>query len=334
MRELERLSELERALDRLGRLAYAAGGEQRHAEFDVDLRGVAILAVTAQHREPLTHDVDRLGGASHPSQGVPDLRSQASRVPFAPEIAQPASGVLEQLERVLVATVDQRHLSGRLEQVDALLLAGGEIDRGPVCALGGLGCADRRGPLSAATQRGDRLGAELERVGVVGGGAVRLEVVRGQDLGHVLALVGEGVRQVVSRREVPGLPLALGQGLVGDRPEQGLAESVLPTIRRVRVGSDGQHLLANEAGEDRLGGPLRHARKRLHRREREVAPEHGHRSDELALVEAEGIEPGAEERDQAGRDVELAELAGEDQRPVALDQDAAIGERPHRLDRV
>ena len=70
------------------------------------------------------------------------------------------------------------------------------------------------------------------------------------------------------------------------------------------------------------------------RGEREVAAEHRHRLDHVALLGRQRVEPRAEQRDQAGRDVELAELAGQHQGAVALHQRAAIGQRPHRLDRV
>ena len=106
----------------------------------------------------------------------------------------------------------------------------------------------------------------------------------------------------------------------------------------MRVGSNRQDLLAHEGGGP--ASPLRHARQSLRRGEREIPAEHGHRADELALVGPERIEPGAQQRNEARRNVELTELAGKHQRPVALDEDPrsasartvsiAYRERPRR----
>jgi hypothetical protein len=133
---------------------------------------------------------------------------------------------------------------------------------------------------------------------------------------------------------MPGPALALGQHVVGHRAQQSLGEAVPAAVGRVRVGANGQHLLAHQAGQNRVGLLRRQAGQGLGRREGEVAAEHRHGLDHLALLRSERVETCAEQRDQAGRDVERPELAGQHQGAVALDQCAAVRQGANGLDGI
>ena len=50
-------------------------------------------------------------------------------------------------------------------------------------------------------------------------------------------------------REVARLALASRQRVVGDLAEHRLHESVLPALRRKRVGADAEHLAPDQLGE-------------------------------------------------------------------------------------
>jgi hypothetical protein len=71
-------------------------------------------------------------------------------------------------------------------------------------------------------------------------------------LDDLLVLGAPGGLQVGGGGQVAGLALTPGQGLVGDPADQVLQEPVLAALGRTRVGLDGQQLLADQAGEQRL----------------------------------------------------------------------------------
>ena len=158
--------------------------------------------------------------------------------------------------------------------------------------------------------------------------------MRGDHLRDVLALTRERRSQVLGGRPVASFSLSPREHLVGDRPQQRLRERVLTAIGREGIGADREHLLADEAFEQRAQSLLRQVCERRRRRARETAAEHRHRPDQVALLRLEGVEPRRQQRAQACRDVEVAELAGELEAIARLDQHAAVGQRPDGLDRV
>ena len=146
------LGELECALERFGRLPHLSGGEQGHPELDVQRGGAGIVPALGQDGQPSPHPVDRLPGPADAAQGVTDLGGEPGRLAVATESLEAAGSILEQLERGLVATVEERHVGGGLDQRDPLVVVGGELDRPAVGALG----AERR---PDARRRAGRRGA-------------------------------------------------------------------------------------------------------------------------------------------------------------------------------
>jgi hypothetical protein len=111
------------------------------------------------------------------------------------------------------------------------LLAGvvRQLECTPVRVLGlGVG-GERGGALGGPDEHLARLGSDLVRVGIVRRGAVRIEVVRCDDLHH-LVLVSER-KQVLCRGEVQGLPVLPRQHVVGDLLGEVLEEPVLTSLR-------------------------------------------------------------------------------------------------------
>ena len=110
--------------------------------------------------------------------------------------------------------------------------------------------AERSGPVARPHERLAGLLADLVRVVGVGGDAIGVEEVRGDDLGDLL--LAQPLRQEAGRGQVAGLAVAVRERLVGDVPDEVLEEAVLPVLGRARIGLDAQHLLADERREQRL----------------------------------------------------------------------------------
>jgi hypothetical protein len=182
--------------------------------------------------------------------------------------------------------------------------------REQIRALRRLGRADLRRAPGRPSQPLERHRAQLVLVRIPGGGAVGVEHVRRDQLGHLLAVVRERAAQVIGCRQVARPALAPREHLVGDRAQQRLGERVLAAVGRQRVGAHGKDLLANERGQRFLQLLLAESAERSRRAAREAAAEHRHRLHELALVGSEGIEAGGEQGAERGGHVEVAELAG------------------------
>ena len=165
-----------------------------------------------------------------------------------------------------------------------------------------------------------------------GSSAVGLEQVRGDHLGYLL--LGERSREVLGGGQVLGAALLLRQRLVRDLAEQVLEEAVLAVLGRARVGLEAEHLLADQAGEQRLELRLGRSGQRGQRSARERLPEHGRIAEQPPLLGRETVEAGGDQRVQRLRHLERLDLAGTPVDRAVLDEQPAVEQHPHRLDRV
>ena len=103
-----------------------------------------------------------------------------------------------------------------------------------------------RGPFSRRAQGDSGLGGQ--GIGLVAAGSVGMggQVVAGQGPGQ---LITAQALEIARGREVAGLPIALGQGVIGDFADQPLDEGVLTPVRAARVGLDGQDLAPDQRSE-------------------------------------------------------------------------------------
>ena len=180
-------------------------------------------------------------------------------------------------------------------------------------------------------------GGLAQRVGVrvVTGGLVGVVEVGGDDLGDLRPLVREGGTQMLGRAQVPSLALGSREHVVGDRADEGLGEGVLAALGRQLVGPYREDFFADERGQDLLDPGRVHLRHRLDGRAREGLSEHGALLHDSPLTGREGVESGGDERRQAGRDLQRAQLADEVQGTVgAFGEHALVDEAADRLDGV
>ena len=149
----------------------------------------------------------------------------------------------------------QRRCSSR--RLSSLLCQARGIVHGLDHELGGRRVAQRRprrrarplSPLGSSHQHRERLFAGRRRVDVVGYPSECVEVVAGDHLGDLLAVVGEGLTEVGGDGEVPRLSLAKRKRLVGDLAQQLLGEAVVTALGRERVGGHLENVAAHELVE-------------------------------------------------------------------------------------
>ena len=154
-------------------------------------------------------------------------------------------------------------------------------------------------------------------------------------LGDLCTLLGEGRAQVLGGPQVPRLALGSGQHVVGDRAYERLGEGVLAAFGRELVGADREHFFSHERAQQLVEVGRIGVGDGLDRLAGEASAEHRALLNEPPFVGSEGVEARGDERRQPGRDLELAELADEVQRPVvALLEHALVEQAPDRLDRV
>ncbi len=131
-----------------------------------------------------------------------------------------------------------------------------------------------------------------------------------------------------------GLALGLRQHLVRDRLDDVLQEGVLAAFRRAGIGLHRDDLLAEQRGEERLQllgiAPAERRQSELVER----LAEHGGVLDDAPLLCAEPVEPCRDKSLKRLGHLERLDHAG---RPVDmpfLDEEAAVEQHPHGLDRV
>ena len=129
--------------------------------------------------------------------------------------------------------------------------------------------------------------------------------------------------------------LALRERLVGDVPDEVLQEAVLAVLGRARVGLHAEHLLAHERREQRLELGLGEARRAPPaRRCVNVLPSTAASWSSRRSSGDEAVEPGGDQRVQRLRHLERVDLADRPVDGALLDEQAAVEQHPHRLDRV
>ena len=103
---------------------------------------------------------------------------------------------------------------------------GAEFGGGGVAGGGSGEGAGPHGALGGADQGGCGLVANLGGIRIARDGVQGVQVVPGDDVGHLLPVAGEGLAQMRGHGQVPGLAVAAGQGVVGDLTEHVLGELV------------------------------------------------------------------------------------------------------------
>ena len=244
-----------------------------------------------------------------------------------------------------------------------------ECQCGPQVTLGGLVAprGGRRvartlqhvGPIGGLRGHGQSLLPEAERllVGTQGGGTLGGgpqgdpglggEGIRLRTLGCVLAcsqvvaregtyqFIGAETLEEVGRGEVTDLAVALGEGVVGDLPDEGLHESVLAPLRRAGIGLVGQQLPAHQRPEPRFQGGRVDARYGAETGRREALAQNGGIEHQRAVRGVEAVEARRDERGERLGDGEGREVTDGGVGAVAAGGQAALGEQhPHRLDGI
>ena len=208
-----------------------------------------------------------------------------------------------------------------------------EVGSGSVAGSGQRRSAGALGAFRGADQCRDGVAPDFSGVGVVGNGLQGVKVVAGDDVGDFLAVAGEGGAQVLCRSQVPGLAVAPRQRVVGDLAQHVLSEAVAAALGRQRLGVYGEHLAANQfsqLGPHRRLVPPGHRDQRLGR---ESGTQHRGVSDQPPHLRGQAIEPGGQQRVQAVRHGQLADVA--DQAVDALKglDDVPVDQRADRFHR-
>ena len=183
------------------------------------------------------------------AQPALELRATRTRISSEPVRAGERLDEVSRRDRLGVQVAELAQLLDRLTQVPELLLVAEGVARGarrPPQELRALRAvrrdlerllgederlvrrAERRRPLGRLPEPVARPGGERVGVGPLGGGAERLDVVRGD---HARQLVVAGRLEVVRGREVPAPAVGLRQHPVGDLADDALDERVLARAR-------------------------------------------------------------------------------------------------------
>ena len=210
---------------------------------------------------------------------------------------------------------------------------------GPLDEVGGIeeadaGAGGRAGPggtVGRPDQRSDGQLADLGDVAVVGYRVEGVDIVPGDDVDDLLTVTRERRPQVGSNREVPCLAVAARQRLVGDLPQHLLGESVVPPLRRPRIGGHLQDLAAQQLGEDRLDGRGRQAGHAGDGLGRKAAPQHGCAREHLANLRVEGIEPRRQQGVEAVGNFQLTDVTDDAVDAFDRPHHVAVDECPNAL---
>ena len=195
------------------------------------------------------------------------------------------------------------------------------------------GRGERLGPLSGPHEHGPRLTSDLGRVLRVRGSLVGCDVMRCDDLDHIVFVAGERAAEVLGCGQMTGAPLTLGERLVGDVAHEVLEEGVLPVLGRAGLCLHAEHLLARKSREQRLDlgvGACKRGQCVL----REGLAQNGRVLEQLPLLGREAVEPGGDERVQRLRHFERLHRPRHPVGGAFLDKEAAVEQHAHGLDRV
>jgi hypothetical protein len=175
---------------------------------------------------------------------------------------------------------------------------------------------------------------DVGRVGCVGIGLVRIEVVGRDDLDDLLLPGRPDLLQIPRRSEMALLAVLARQRLVGDPLQQILEEGVLAALGRAGIRLEGKDLLAHESRDDAVELLAGEARQRREPLAREALAENRRILDKLPLLRPEAVEARGRKRVQRLGNVEALHLPGERVAlSLALEQ-PAVEEHPHGLDGV
>jgi len=157
--------------------------------------------------------------------------------------------------------------------------------------------------------------------------------VRCEHLGD-LVLVREGALEMLRCSEMTVLAVTFRERLVGDMAHEVLQEPVLPALRRSWIGLHAEHLLANEAGEQRLELLGRATTERSERTLGESLSEHRPVLQQPPLFGRDAVEPGRNQRVQRLRHLERLDLPGRAVDRALLDEQPSVQQHADSLDRV
>ncbi len=136
------------------------------------------------------------------------------------------------------------------------------------------------------------------------------------------------------RRQVPRLPLLLGECLVGDPLHQVLHKAVLPPFGRARISLQRQDLLANQGSKQLVEVSLRPTGQRGQALlEERLAQDRGV-LDQPSFVRAEPVQPGSDERVEATGNFQALDRTGRPVHRSLPHEELAVQEHPNRLHRV
>ena len=226
-----------------------SGHRDNAPECRVEFSDVAVEFATIQRGDGAAQALDRLGDPPQPLQCPADTHDQ-------PQALAPAAGLLvcsgssfKQCERRVGSPCPVGHLSGGLVELRTLALIVAELTRLRVQPLCDIGCADRAGPLAGTAQCRHSGHPQIGGVVILARCTVGREVVRGDHLGDLLAVVGKSLSEVRGRGQVAGLALAAREQLIRDRAQEPLRPPIVAPVRGEWIGANRQDLLADEALE-------------------------------------------------------------------------------------
>ena len=189
------------------------------------------------------------------------------------------------------------------------------------------------GALGGADQGGDGLVADLGGIGVAGDEVQGVQVVPGDDVGDFFPVAGEGLAQVRGDGQVASLAVPAGQGVVGDLAQHVLGELVAAPLGRQRVRGYGQHLAAHQVSQGGARRRLVAAGDRDQRLGGERGTEHSGVGHEPPHTGVQHIQPGGQQRVQAVRHGQLADVADQPVDAFLRLDDVPVDQRPNRFDR-
>ena len=161
---------------------------------------------------------------------------------------------------------------------DGIIFQLGRLDEVPLCLLVR---AERSRALPGAREPVAGLRPDLGCVVGIGHRLIRGEIMRGDDLDHLL--LGPALLELGGRCKVASLAVGLRERLVGDLAQEVLQEPVLPVLGRTRIGLDDEHLLARQRAEGGVELAVSETGQRRERLPRERLAEHRRVLDHAAL---------------------------------------------------
>ena len=250
LRQPERLGQLQGHLEPRGGEVVLLVEDEKAAELRGGVGDVPVRLLAGKRAERGLEPRDRLRRMAVAEVDLGEVRRDPGGRAYEPLGLEDGERLLEERSGLESPPPSPGHAAGVLVQFGfrhPIVLQPRRLGEVALSLLVG---AERRGALSGAGKLLSGLPPDLDRVGRVGSCLVGGEVVRGDDLDHLLlggALLEEGGGSEVSR-----LPVGLGEGVVGDLAQQVLEEPVLPMLGRARIRLDAEDLLAGERREDRL----------------------------------------------------------------------------------